>query len=159
MAAWDRRGHIKRLRPRALSAEAFATAIGEQADPLHVLRPGEVARQPAAHLTGATGTLEQVRADLLLEKWYVDNRLAHWNGPLTQNEPGYINLTPLLSAVAMRANVRLSVTARSSERLHFEVMRRTAPELARLPRARGTRPRRGLSREVAPGRPGEPPRG
>jgi hypothetical protein len=74
-----------------------------------------------------------VRFDLLPDKWYVDYRLGHWNGPLAQAKPGHINVTPLLSPTAVAACLRLSPEARSSDRLHFEVISRAAPELLSIP--------------------------
>jgi len=102
-------------------------------DPLGVLRAGEAASQRTWLRNWVYATAEQVRADLLPEKFYVDFRLGHWSGPLLQDAPVCISLNPLLLTYAARKNAELSVTARGSERFHYEVMRRAAPELARLP--------------------------
>ena len=75
----------------------------------------------------------RVRPDLLPEKFYVDHRLGHWSGPLIQDTPRRINVTPLLLAAAAKKNMELSSTARAEGRFHFEVMRRAAPELVVLP--------------------------
>ena len=73
------------------------------------------------------------RTDVLPEKFFVENRICHWNGPLAQNVLGRIKTTPLLSPQVARAVFRMSPLARSHERFHFEVMRRAAPELAAAP--------------------------
>lgn len=71
--------------------------------------------------------------DTLAEKWYVDFRVGHWNGALAQNKPGYVTLTPLVRPDVARTSVELSERARSAHRLHYEVMRRVAPDLLRVP--------------------------
>jgi hypothetical protein len=78
-------------------------------------------------------TAETVRLDLLPEKFYVDHRLAHWNGPLLQFVPLRVSVNPLLTQLAVQKNCELSVAARADERFHYEVMRRAAPELVDLP--------------------------
>ena len=50
-----------------------------------------------------------------------------------QARPGTVTVNPLLLATAVRKNLELSPDARSSERFHFEVMRRAAPELIAVP--------------------------
>jgi hypothetical protein len=59
--------------------------------------------------------------------------MSHWNGPLAQNHGGYINLVPLLAPRTARKNMELAPAVRSSDRFHFEVIRRTAPELLSVP--------------------------
>jgi hypothetical protein len=102
-------------------------------DPLGVLREPEAEYQRAWLQRWVHETADTVRLDLLPEKFYVDFRLGHWSGPLLQDAPVNINLNPLLLTLAARKNAELSVTARGTERFHFEVMRRAAPELAVLP--------------------------
>ena len=102
-------------------------------DPLGVLQEREQEYQRAWLRNWVYATAEQVRPDLLPEKFYVDFRLGHWSGPLLQDAPVSINLNPLLLTYAARKNTELSVTARGSERFHYEVMRRAAPELVGLP--------------------------
>jgi hypothetical protein len=102
-------------------------------DPLGVLRDPEAAYQRAWLQRWVYETAEHVRVDLLPEKFYVDFRLGHWSGPLLQDAPVCINLNPLLLTQAARKNAELSVLARGSERFHYEVMRRAAPELVGLP--------------------------
>jgi hypothetical protein len=102
-------------------------------DPLGVLRDAEAEYQRAWLQRWVYETAEEVRVDLLPEKFYVDFRLGHWSGPLLQDAPVCVNLNPLLLTLAARKNAELSVLARGSERFHFEVMRRAAPELVGLP--------------------------
>jgi len=102
-------------------------------DPLDVLRDAEAEYQREWLQRWVYETAETVRLDLLPEKFYVDFRLGHWSGPLIQDAPVCINLNPLLLTHAARKNAELSVAARGSERFHFEVMRRAAPELVGLP--------------------------
>ena len=102
-------------------------------DPLGVLREREAEYQSEWLRTWVYSTAEHVRLDLLPEKFYVDFRLGHWSGPLLQDAPVNINLNPLLLTLAARKNTELSSAARGSERFHFEVMRRAAPELVGVP--------------------------
>jgi hypothetical protein len=74
-----------------------------------------------------------VRLDVLPERFYVENRLGHWSGPLIQATPASKLVNPLLSSTAAKLNLELSMEARTSERFHFEVMRRAAPELVTVP--------------------------
>jgi hypothetical protein len=102
-------------------------------DPLGVLRDDEAQRQREWLQDWVYESARHVRLDLLPEKFYVDFRLGHWSGPLLQDAPVCINVNPLLLTHAARKNTELSVAARGSERFHFEVMRRAAPELVGLP--------------------------
>jgi len=102
-------------------------------DPLGVLREAEAEYQRAWLQNWVHESARQVRLDLLPEKFYVDFRLGHWSGPLLQDAPVCVNVNPLLLVHAARKNTELSVAARGSERFHFEVMRRAAPELVGLP--------------------------
>jgi len=129
-----RRGNVKRIRKaQAKSTKVFARLHGAHVDPLGALRSGQRAFQDDWRAQWFDVAAEHVRFDLLPEKWYVDYRMGHWNGPLAQSKPGYINVVPLLSPAAARKNMELSVKARSSDRFHFEVMRRAAPELVQVP--------------------------
>ncbi|HEY5173114.1 MAG TPA: hypothetical protein VIK54_15425, partial [Acidimicrobiia bacterium] len=102
-------------------------------DPLGVLQGPEADFQSDWLKSWVYSTAEHVRVDLLPEKFYVDFRLGHWSGPLLQDAPACVNLNPLLLTLAARKNTELSTAARSSERFHFEVMRRAAPELVGVP--------------------------
>ncbi len=113
-------------------AEAFID-YHQHIDPLGALRPETEAFQKDWLKNWAYETSADVRLDLLPEKFYIDYRLGHWNGPLAQGKPRFLVLNPLLSCSAARAYFELSHSARASERLHYEVMRRTAPELLVVP--------------------------
>jgi hypothetical protein len=130
-------GHAKQFNRR------FPTTLDEMAtmfvnyhqrhDPLGVLRPAEVAFQVDWLKTWVYDNGTRVRMDLLPEKFYVDYRLGHWNGPLGQGAPADVKLYPLASREVFMKYMELSPRARASDRLHFEVMRRTAPELIGVP--------------------------
>jgi hypothetical protein len=76
---------------------------------------------------------ERVRPDLLPDLFYVEHRLAHVHGPVTQDLPLRVVANPLVSPVAASHYAELSLHARSTDRLHFEVMRRVAPALLAVP--------------------------
>ena len=102
-------------------------------DPLGVLRTSEAEFQ-AEWLKGwVHKTVERIPLPLAPEKFYVDYRLGHWNGPMGQSKPWRINVNPLLLPAAVRKNLELSLAVQTSERFHFEVMRRAAPELVAVP--------------------------
>jgi hypothetical protein len=117
---------------RAALTEQFLT-FQQKHDALKVLRPDEVDHQREWFRAWIDQTAEQVRFDLLPEKLYVDFRLTHWTGILTQATPLIVKVNPLLSPLATRKNMELSSEARSAERFHFEVMRRAAPHLVAVP--------------------------
>jgi hypothetical protein len=102
-------------------------------DPLGVLRPSESAFQDEWLTNWVHQTAKEVRFDLLPEKFYVDYRLGHWNGPMGQATPTRIVVNPLVSARAATKSLELSLEARGQERFHYEVMRRAAPELVSIP--------------------------
>jgi hypothetical protein len=129
-----RRGSDKAFRHMDLSSpDDMLSIISKTSDPLGVLRASTRADEADWLRAWTHETAADIRLDALPEKWYVDYRLGHWNGPLSQSKAGYIIVAPILSAAAAAKNLELSATARSSERLHFEVMRRAAPELVRVP--------------------------
>ncbi len=102
-------------------------------DPLGILHAEENAFQADWLQTWVYTTADHVRFDLLPEKFYVDYRLGLWNGPLGQGTPAEIKVDPLLSATVAVKNWSLAPVARGTDRLHYEVMRRTAPELLAVP--------------------------
>jgi hypothetical protein len=130
-------GHAKQFKrtlPR--SVDEMATMFvdyHQQHDPLGVLAPHESSFQADWLRSWVHESSRSVRFDLLPEKFYVDYRLGHWNGPLGQANPVDINLNPLLSRAVAMKYMELSPQARATDRLHFEVMRRTAPELLEVP--------------------------
>ena len=77
--------------------------------------------------------MKHVRYDALPEKCFVENRITNWNGPLAQNPLGRVKLMPLFSKDAARLYFQLDARARSRELLHYTVITRLCPQLARLP--------------------------
>jgi len=130
-------GHAKQFKKRMpVNADEMADMFvdyHQKHDPLGVLAREVNDAQAEWLRTWVRTNAAVVRLDVLPEKFYVDYRLGHWNGPLGQNTPGDVKVNPLLSPVAAAAAFELSVRARTMERLHFEVMRRTAPELLGVP--------------------------
>ncbi|MBV9920183.1 MAG: hypothetical protein JOY78_04895, partial [Pseudonocardia sp.] len=128
-----RRG-IKRVRKNEATTTAeLATTYATGADPLQVLRRSPAAFQRDWRAEWFETQAAEVQFEALPEKWYVDFRMSHWNGPLAQNHGGYINLVPLLAPRTARKNMELAPKVRSSDRFHFEVIRRAAPELLTVP--------------------------
>ena len=74
----------------------------------------------------------EVRLDVLPVKFYVDQRLAHWTGPLQQNAE-FVTINPLSCANVARKVLELSLEARNRDGFHLEVMKRAAPELLDIP--------------------------
>jgi hypothetical protein len=99
---------------------------------VRLLTPSEEQFQSAWIQSWVRTTANEVRLDVLPDKFYVDNRLGHWTGPQLQNA-AYVTINPLSSAFAARKLLELSLDARTNERFHLEVMRRTAPELIDVP--------------------------
>ena len=130
-----RRGNVKRIRKSQATSTKVLRPPPRGGRRIRSARSGRVngAFQDDWRAQWFDVAADHVRFDLLPEKWYVDYRMGHWNGPLAQSKPGYINVVPLLSPAAARKNMELSADARSSDRFHFEVMRRAAPELVQVP--------------------------
>jgi hypothetical protein len=99
---------------------------------VQLLRRGEETFQSQWIANWVRTTANDVRLDVLPDKFFVDNRLAHWTGPQLQNA-AYVTINPLSSAFAARKVLELALGARTSEVFHLEVMRRTAPELIDIP--------------------------
>ena len=125
---------FKRHLPRTVDGMQHAFIDYHQRfDPAGVLR-SEVAYELMSWLfEWVSQTSKYVRLDTLPEKFYVDYRLGHWNGPLAQNVPGQVRISPLLDANCAAKILRLTPDARRVERFHYEVMRRTAPEILHIP--------------------------
>jgi hypothetical protein len=102
-------------------------------DPLRVLRPDVSRFQDEWLAQWVSAAADEVRLDQLPEKFFVDYRLGHWNGPLGQAKPGLININPLLSPVVARKIGELAPEARGSEQFHYEILMRAAPELLSVP--------------------------
>jgi hypothetical protein len=132
-----RRGHAQQFKRRLPSTvdEMAASFVNyhQKHDPLGVLQPEETSFQATWLTEWVHEAARHVRLDLLPEKFYVDFRLGHWNGPLGQATPADIKLNPLLSPAVAMKYMELSPQTRATDRLHFEVMRRTAHELLEVP--------------------------
>jgi hypothetical protein len=130
-------GHAKRFRKTLPSTiddmAAMFVDYHQRIDPLGVLRPDVRASQAIWLDNWVRESAEHVRLDMLPEKFFVDYRLGHWNGPLLQAKPTHVIVNPLLSQRAALKFFELVPDVRSSERLHYEVMRRAAPELTVVP--------------------------
>jgi hypothetical protein len=132
-----RRSHAKRFRGKRLTsvnemAKMFVN-YHQPLDPLGVLQRSEAEFQAAWLKSWVHHEAKRIRLDLAPEKFYVDYRLGHWNGPMGQTKPWRMTVNPLPLPEAVRKSLELSLEVRSNERFHFEVMRRAAPELVVAP--------------------------
>lgn len=132
-----RRGSDRRYREKEVAsvddlAARFAAGHLEM-DRLRIIRPAEAAYQAQWLESWVHETARLMRLDVVHEKFHVDTALAHWSGPLLQCAPQRVNINPLVTRRAAAKNLELSPAARRSERFHFEVMRRAAPELVLVP--------------------------
>jgi len=132
-----RRGNAKRFRLAEITTlEDMASVFvnyHQPHDPLGVLRSNERIFQAEWLKSWVYSAGERLRFDILPEKFYVDFRLGHWNRPLGQATLGRITANPRVSLTAVKKNLELSPKARGTERFHFEVMRRAAPEIMGVP--------------------------
>ncbi|TML10884.1 MAG: hypothetical protein E6G39_15380 [Actinobacteria bacterium] len=132
-----RRGSDQRFRAREVrSVDELAAqfAAGHRAmDRLGIVRTAEAVYQAQWLENWVHETARQMPVDVVHEKFHVDTALARWSGPLLQCSPRCVNVNPLASRRAAAKNLELSPAARRSERFHFEVMRRVAPELVTVP--------------------------
>ncbi|MGZ4709079.1 MAG: hypothetical protein ACXWBN_10110 [Acidimicrobiales bacterium] len=116
-----------------LDVDVLTACLTARIDPLRVLAPAERDRQRAWLRSWVQQTVATVRPDLLPDLFYIDHRLGQIAGPVTQDIPLRVVANPLVSFVATSLYSELSLHARSTDRLHYEVMRRLAPDLAALP--------------------------
>ena len=132
-----RRGNAKQFRNKhVVDVDALAKMFvnyHQIHDPLGILQPAEADFQSQWLRAWVHDASRHVRLDVLPERFYVENRLGHWSGPLIQATPASQHINPLLSSSAARKNMELSMEARTNERFHFEVMLRAAPELVAVP--------------------------
>jgi hypothetical protein len=130
-------GHAKRFKKtlpdNVDDMAAMFIDYHQKHDPLRILDPSVSELQDEWLTQWVHRASHEVRLDQLPEKFFVDYRLGHWNGPLGQGKPGLININPLLSPFVAGKIGELSPEARASERFHFEVMLRAAPELLSVP--------------------------
>lgn len=105
----------------------------QQMDPLNILSNLYKNAQIGWLYKWLDENVKSVRFDVLPEKFFVENRLSNWNGPLAQNVTGRIKLMPLLSPKVARLVFKLSPEARNKELFHFSVMAKLVPGLVSLP--------------------------
>lgn len=105
----------------------------QQMDPLNILSDLYKNAQIGWFYKWLEENVKSVRFDVLPEKFFVENRLSNWNGPLAQNVTGRIKLMPLLSPKVARLVFKLSPEARNKELFHYSVMAKLVPELVSLP--------------------------
>ena len=129
--------HAKRIRetnPQTVEALAeLFVDYNQPHDPLGVLRPGVSHAQDTWLTEWVAATAEHVRLEIVPDTFYVNYHFGHWNGPLGQNTPPTIALNPLVSRRSVNLALQLSARARASDLVHYEVMRRTAPQLVTIP--------------------------
>lgn len=105
----------------------------QRMDPFGILRP----LYRSSQIDWLAGWLDshrgKTRVDVLPEKFFVENRLSHWNGPLAQSVIGRVQLAPLLSPKVARLIFKLHPRARSKELFHYSVMAKVAPRLVGIP--------------------------
>jgi hypothetical protein len=113
----------------ALLAPFYRSAV----DPLRVLLPDERRRQSEWIGARVRAAAQDLRPDLVPDDFWFSHRCAQFQGPVTQSSPLRVIANPLVCAGALRRDAELSLGVRRTDRLHFEVMRRAAPELVGLP--------------------------
>ena len=102
-------------------------------DPAGLLRPPVAKEMKNWLFDWVSDTARHVRLDALPEKFFVDYRMGHWNGPLNQSIPGRTRVSALLDVAGALEFLRLPPDVRPMEKFHYEVMRRTAPSLLKVP--------------------------
>src|SRR5207247_4830099 len=105
----------------------------QRPDPLGVLAPAVKSYQTAWVRAWVHTNANDVRLDVLPEKFYVDHWLAHWTSHLVRATPSQVKFVPLLDRSAALKHLELTPGARDSERVHREVLQRTTPELLSVP--------------------------
>ena len=127
-------GQFKRVLPTTVASmqEAFID-YHQPFDPAGVVRPALATQMREWLFRWVADTARRVRLDTLPEKFYVDYRLGHWNGPLFQNVPAKARVSPLLELVCAREFLKSASLARRAERFHYEIMRRAAPKVVDVP--------------------------
>ena len=102
-------------------------------DPVGLLRPQVAEEMKAWLFDWVRDTARLVRLDTLPERFFIDYRVGHWNGPLNQNLPGRVRVSALLDLACARAILELAPEVRATEKFHYEIMRRVAPALLHVP--------------------------
>lgn len=101
-------------------------------DPLGLLKP-EYKEFQRSELSRWLQDNKNIRSDILPEKFFVENRLSHWNGPLAQQVTGRVKLMPLLNSSLARDVFSLSPGLRNAEIAHYELMSEVSIGLANSP--------------------------
>lgn len=104
----------------------------QKMDPLGLLTD-EMKKHQLDHMKSWICKNRMYRKDTLPEKFFVENRLSNWNGPLAQQVSGKVKIMPLLNSQLARTVFKLSPSDRNSELVHFNLMRCACPSLAKLP--------------------------
>jgi hypothetical protein len=102
-------------------------------DRLGIIRIAEAEYQTQWMDNWFHATAKRIGTDVVLERFHIDADFAHWFGPLLQCAPQSLTLNPLVSRRAAQKNLELSAASRRTDRFHFEVMRRAAPDLVLIP--------------------------
>lgn len=130
-------GHAKQFKNLAFLNEENLIAkwvnYHQRMDPLAVLRDKYKEIQIDWLQNWLDENYGRIRVDVLPEKFFVENRLSHWNGPLAQNVTGRVKLMPLLSPKVARLVFKLHPHARTLELFHYSVMAGLAPKLVEHP--------------------------
>ncbi|MCC5953453.1 MAG: hypothetical protein JJU45_15285 [Acidimicrobiia bacterium] len=117
---------------RAAMADRFVR-FQQRPDPLGILTDDVAAAQEQWLRRWVDIASCGVRFDLLPDHFRIATRNTHWNGPMLQFKPASVQLNPLLSLTGARASMLLDPRERATERFHYEVMRRAAPQLVDVP--------------------------
>lgn len=105
----------------------------QKMDPLGVLRESHIFHQQSWIKNWLHDNGKMTRLDVLPERFFMENRLSNWNGPLAQQVSGRVKLMPLLDKSAARKVFELTAQARNSEIWHYSLMARLCPALVKQP--------------------------
>lgn len=130
-------GHAKQFKNLSFLKETelinFWINYHQRMDPHNILRESYKDYQISWMKNWLHANEGVVRKDVLPEKFFVENRLSNWNGPLAQNVIGRTTLMPLLSQNIAKKILRLNPTSRTMEYFHFTVMAKAFPDLVSHP--------------------------
>lgn len=130
-------GHAKQFKNLSFLGEKdllrLWTNYHQRMDPLNLLRTDYKIRQINWLREWLELNEKFTRKDVLPEKFFVENRLSHWNGPLAQNVVGKTTLMPLLSPRVAKLVFRLTPESRAMEIFHYSVMAKIFPDFISHP--------------------------
>ena len=123
---------------KGVPAEAAALAKSflnskQPNDPLGVVTHQRFEYQRSWMEAWVDDALRHTHPDNLPLRFYLEHRTGNWSGPMQQFAPGRVTVNLLSSPPAARAAAALTAEAANSRRFHYEVIRRTAPELVSIP--------------------------